>query len=247
MVYSDQRRVDREGRVLSETLWASRRRNHEDLASLLLANTIVGAVSLFRRRVVDVAVPFPEGPGWAFHDHWLSIVALACGDVAYVDRPLYDYVQHDGAIVGRVGVEAGPDPRTAGGLASRSRSAISRARAVYFRSYLPLAIQARTILERVGGEMEPAKRRAAERLVDADHSPLALGWLAARSLRELGGRDETLGTELHLLTGLLWRRAVSLRAVGAQRPGRSGLETAVPPFDLVEIGQPRLRRWLAGG
>ena len=94
LVYSDQRLVDRSGRVLRETLWKGRRNNHTNLASLLVANTITGAATLFRRELAELALPFPEAPGWQFHDHWLGLVALASGEVAYVDRPLYDYVQH---------------------------------------------------------------------------------------------------------------------------------------------------------
>ena len=77
LVYSDQRLVDRDGRVLRETLWRGRRNNHTNFASLVIANTVVGASSLFRRRVIEYAVPFPHGPGWQFHDHWLAMVAMA--------------------------------------------------------------------------------------------------------------------------------------------------------------------------
>ncbi len=104
LAYSDLRRVDANGHVRAETLWHGRRNNNTNLASLLISNTIVGAACLFRRRVIDRALPFPDGPGWDFHDHWLALVAMALGEVAYVDRPLYDYVQHPGdprAVLGR--------------------------------------------------------------------------------------------------------------------------------------------------
>jgi hypothetical protein len=94
LVYSDQRLVDEHGRVLRATLWKGRRNEFDNIASVLIANTITGAATLFRREVADVALPFPDSPGFQFHDHWLAVVALASGDVAYVDRPLYDYVQH---------------------------------------------------------------------------------------------------------------------------------------------------------
>ena len=55
---------------------------------------------LMRREVADLAVPFPDTPGMDFHDHWIALTALALGDIAYVDRPLYDYVQHDAAVFG---------------------------------------------------------------------------------------------------------------------------------------------------
>ena len=80
LVYSDQRLVDARGQVLRDTLWRGRRNNHTDLASLLIANTITGAATLFRREVADLALPFPDTPGLQFHDHWLALVALAPGE-----------------------------------------------------------------------------------------------------------------------------------------------------------------------
>jgi len=81
LVYSDQRLVDRDGRVLRETLWQGRRNNHTDLVSLLVANSVTGAAALFRRKVAELALPFPDTPGLPFHDHWIGLVALTAGDV----------------------------------------------------------------------------------------------------------------------------------------------------------------------
>ena len=100
LVYSDMRIVDPEGNLISETFWRGRRNNHTDLASLLLANTVTGAASLFPRKLLELALPFPRPVGDPFHDQWIACLALAAGDVAYVDRPLYDYVQHGGAARG---------------------------------------------------------------------------------------------------------------------------------------------------
>ena len=113
LVYSDQRLVTAEWHVLRDTLWRGRRNNHDDLASMLVANTITGAAMLFRRDVAELALPFPDTPGFQFHDHWLAAVALAAGEVAYVDRPLYDYVQHPGAVFGDVTHGSGPERRPA--------------------------------------------------------------------------------------------------------------------------------------
>src|SRR6266511_3605679 len=105
LAYSDLRRVDVSRGVRAETMWQGRRNNHTNLASLLISNTIVGASCLIRRRAVERALPFPSGPGWDFHDHWLVLVALSTGEVAYVDRPLYDQVKHPGGVLGRVGAD----------------------------------------------------------------------------------------------------------------------------------------------
>ena len=112
LAYSDLRLVEADGRVLRDTLWRGRSNNFTDLGAMLVANTITGAATLFRRELLDTLLPFPNTPGFQFHDHWLAVAALATGDVAYVDRPLYDYVQHRGAVFGHVTHgERDPPPR----------------------------------------------------------------------------------------------------------------------------------------
>ena len=61
LVYSDARVVSRDGELISETWWNRRRNNHSDLLSLLVANAVTGAASLFRRELLDHALPVPAG------------------------------------------------------------------------------------------------------------------------------------------------------------------------------------------
>ena len=173
LAYSDLRLVDPHGGVLAESLWERRPHRRPELISLLRANTIPGAASLFRRRVVDYALPFPEGPGWQFHDHWLGVTAAAIGDVAYVDRPLYDYVQHPGAVL-RGRIAGGADPPANASDENRRdkrdlspRRVISRWRAAYFYAYQPLALRAHVLLERCAARLTRRKRRALRRLIAA--------------------------------------------------------------------------------
>jgi glycosyltransferase involved in cell wall biosynthesis len=235
MVYSDQRLVDAGGRVLRDTLWQGRSNNHTDLPSMLVANTVTGASALFRREVAELALPFPEMPGMPFHDHWLALVALAAGEIAYVDRPLYDYVQHRGAFFGSVTHGAEPEE----GL-SRFRF---EGRAAYFRGYVPRALLAQVLLVRCGHGMAARKQRVLRRFVAAERSPLAFAWLAARPARALWGRNETLGSEAQLAVGILWRWALGAAARRARRP-RRGLPDARMP-GVLSFQQRRLRRWRA--
>jgi glycosyltransferase involved in cell wall biosynthesis len=223
LVYSDQRVVDADRRVLRDTLWRGRRRNHTNLASLLIANTIVGAATLFRREVAETALPFPDAPGLQFHDHWLALVALATGEIAYVDRPLYDYVQHQRSASGERPVR-------------RARRLLRGGRGAYFLGYLGRDVLARTLLVRCAGRLSAHKRRALERYVAAARSPLALAWLAARPLRAAVGRNETLASEWDLVRGIAWRWAapVVARWVDASFP------------DPTSFRQERLQRWRTG-
>ncbi|MFN8449035.1 MAG: glycosyltransferase, partial [Anaerolineae bacterium] len=100
LVYADMRVVDRAGKVLSETFWTTRRNNYTDLAALLFANTITGAASMFRASLLAEMLPMPEKVIDEYHDHWLGLTALVKGKIAFINRPLHSYVQHDGNVFG---------------------------------------------------------------------------------------------------------------------------------------------------
>ena len=218
LVYSDQRLVDPEGTVIADTYWTTRQNNHTDITSMLVANTVTGAASVFTREVADLALPFPEVPGEQYHDHWLALVALAIGEIAYVDRPLYDYVQHGGAVLGHEKANAGLerfgirrlDPR-------RWREIIGGWGSAYFDVYLRLKAIDRLLLERCGPLISAPKRRVLERFDRSDRSLRSLLWLAARPLRRLTGRSETMGMERVLVRGILYRH---LAGVKRRLPGR---------------------------
>jgi glycosyltransferase involved in cell wall biosynthesis len=238
LAYSDLRRVDASGRVRTETLWRGRRNNRSNLASLLISNTIPGAACLFSRRVVDRALPFPAGPGWDFHDHWLALVAMSLGEVAYVDRPLYDYVQHPRAVLGRVTAKQ-PFPASGG-----RRGRLRRWRSAYFGLYLQRDFLARILLGRCAVELTARKRRALRLVIAAASSPLAFAWLAFRPVRALIGRNETLRVEEVMVKGILWRHLIAVRAWRRSRPDASEDDASVPAFDPPSLGR-RQRRWLA--
>jgi hypothetical protein len=247
LAYSDLRRIDLSGNVRAQTMWQGRRNNHTNLASLLISNTIVGASCLVRRHAVERSLPFPSGPGWDFHDHWLVLVALSTGELAYVARPLYDLVQHPGAVLGRVGADEEPAPDEGSRLRDwieRRRGFLARWRSAYFSMYLQREFHARLLLERCDPQLTRPKRRALRRVIAAARSPLAFAWLACRPIRSLFGRNETLGIESILVRGILWRYLIVLRTLGRRRPGASEEDASVTspmPQKLV----PRQRRWLA--
>jgi len=230
LVYSDQRLVDADGRVLRSTLWRGRSNNFSSLTSMLVANTITGASMLMRRELLKLALPFPDTPGFQFHDAWLAVIALACGDIAYVDRALYDYVQHPGAVFGDV---------THGSAGPRATSW----RAAYFYGYLGRRAQAQVALSRGGAALHPDKRRALERFVALDTSPAGAIRLALRPLRQLAGHTETLGSEWGLAQGLAWKTATSAAARHPRLTVGPLRDASIPPPG--EFSQRRLRRWRA--
>jgi glycosyltransferase involved in cell wall biosynthesis len=230
LVYSDQRLVAGDGRVLRDSLWRGRRNDFRNLASMLIANTVPGAAMLFRRELLDLALPFPDAPGVQYHDHWLALVALCRGELAYVDRPLFDWVQHGAAV-------SGGSKRSVLEVGSRGW------RAAYFGGFVPREVLAQTLLLRLGGRLPARKRRALGWFAAAERSPGAFAWLALRPLRRLFGRDETLGGESALVRGILWRWLLVLAVGRAERPGGRAYDASFP--DPPRFEQRRLRRWRA--
>jgi glycosyltransferase involved in cell wall biosynthesis len=208
LVYSDMRIVTDGGREISPTYWAFRRNNHTDFGSLVLANTVTGAASLFRRELLDDALPFPPRYGNAYHDHWLAQVAHATGGISYVDRPLYDYVQHGEAALGYMTANA--NGRFSGNFAQRARISLGRLhdrgyhlgwRLPYFNVYCRIALAATVLEMRCGPRMRPADRDVLSTLRDPWQGAL---WVTRRSARDKLRTTETLGRERVILAGLAW-------------------------------------------
>jgi glycosyltransferase involved in cell wall biosynthesis len=215
VAYSDARVVDARGNLRSPTYWSSRRNNWTNLTSLVLANSITGAAALYRRDLLERALPFPP-VRFLFHDHWLAVVGRAIGEVAYVDRPLYDYVQHDQAALGHETANAWAAARRT----TRDKVRIARKqpqffydhwRATYFSEYCRMVQIAIVVLMRCGDRLDRRGRRALERLARGEHAPVELGArLAVRGLRFLLGHDETMHAEHRQLRGLAWRYLLEL-------------------------------------
>ncbi len=238
LVYSDARIIGRGGELIASTYWARRRNNHTDLDSLLVANSVTGAASLFRRPLLHYALPFPPGQFAHYHDHWLALTALATGGIEYVDRPLYDYVQHGSAAIGHAAATRVFTLRERARKLRTNRG--KRApfyRATYFRHVERLMAFATILLMRCDERLTPSQRCALERFLALEQSwwPLArLSWLAAR---ELTGEPETLGAEWMLLRALLWRRVLSATARG--RPNRRVSLDSLPPADFAPPAERR--------
>jgi glycosyltransferase involved in cell wall biosynthesis len=214
LVYSDMRIVDAERRVLSETYWTARQNNYTDLASLLITNCVTGAAAIFRRELFEWLLPFPERVGDLFHDHWLGCLALAVGEIKYVDRALYDYTQHAGNILGHSAVPPPSLPKLIFGIIRELCLAEGRdrARSVYFEKVLKTEAMARLLLLRAGDCLSKRKRHLLHRLAWLEDSPLNLLWLALRGLKGWRRVSDTVGAEYFLLLGVAWRFYIGLKS-----------------------------------
>jgi hypothetical protein len=110
MAHGDARLVDGDGStVLHQSMFRFERRIKQPrLRGLLYRNNITGMTLLMRPRVARVALPFPRQAGvHYYHDLWLGLIAEATGGVRYVDRPLVDYRQHGGNVMGAIDRQSG--------------------------------------------------------------------------------------------------------------------------------------------
>ncbi len=231
-MYSDARIVDEAGRQIAPTYWSVRHNNHRDLPSLLVANSVTGAASLFRRRVLEHALPLPPAQFAHFHDHWIALVALALGGIEFVPRPLYDYVQHGGAALGHAQANRVFTLRQRlGRLRIDPRERVRAYRGRYFVDVVRLMAFATILDLRCGAEMSPRQRRELHDFIGVEGSWPATARLGLRAIRELVGRPETLGAEWALFQSLAWRRMLTMSATDTPR-GRLRLD-AVPPVDLA--------------
>lgn len=254
LAYSDARVVDEDGTVTHSSYWAlGRRNNHTNLASLIVANTITGAASIFKPEVLRLALPFPHTPVNAFHDHWIGCVALAIGDIAYVDRPLYDYIQHDEAVIGFEVVMSGVGKKRAtpvrsflgtlrdtgnSGSADPERIAASRLLPMdYYFGSSRLTVLAAAVRMRCGKRMSAPKLRAAKRLETADQSLPSFAYLLARRFRRFVGMNETTDIERTRAKGMLWRRVIQFRGRIVRNPDRFASDARVPVLQQAVPGE----------
>lgn len=106
LVHTDARLVDSNGTPLGRTLFQDLEVSPEELRleasrrpldAFIRRNLATGATVVFRRSLVEAALPFPED--WV-HDEWLATLAAALGQVRAVAEPTIDYRLHGANQIG---------------------------------------------------------------------------------------------------------------------------------------------------
>lgn len=106
LLHTDARLVDGVGADLGQTLFhalevepVELERIHGGRAFdvLLRRNLVTGATTVFRRSLLNAALPFPAE--W-LHDEWLGVIAAAIGRVDLLEEQMIDYRQHGANQVG---------------------------------------------------------------------------------------------------------------------------------------------------
>ncbi|MFF2052765.1 glycosyltransferase family 2 protein [Leifsonia sp. NPDC058194] len=105
-VHTDARLVDADGAPLGSTLFdylevsadvLDEEESARGFETLLRRNLATGATVVFRRSLLEQALPFPEE--WV-HDEWLAVIAAATARVGVVRRPTVDYRLHGSNEIG---------------------------------------------------------------------------------------------------------------------------------------------------
>jgi glycosyltransferase involved in cell wall biosynthesis len=100
LLHTDARLVDGDLKPLGSTLFHALEVRPAELAAiaqgeafgvLLRRNLVTGATAMFRKTLLDTALPF--APEWV-HDEWLAAVAAAVGRMDVLPEPTIDYRQH---------------------------------------------------------------------------------------------------------------------------------------------------------
>lgn len=114
LLHTDARLVDGDLQALGQTLFEGLEVRADELAGihagrafavLMHRNLVTGATTVFRRRLLEVALPFPTE--WV-HDEWLAVLAAATGEMDLLEDCLIDYRQHASNQIGvrRLGLNA---------------------------------------------------------------------------------------------------------------------------------------------
>lgn len=105
-LHTDARLIDGVGRPAGTTLFASLEVSRADRDAVhaggafpvyLRRNLATGATVVFRRSLLEAALPFPEE--WV-HDEWLAIIAAALSGADLLEEPLTEYRRHGSNQIG---------------------------------------------------------------------------------------------------------------------------------------------------
>jgi glycosyltransferase involved in cell wall biosynthesis len=104
LIYSDSAYIDANGRLMGKKL--SDYRNWIKGKNLYALDSdsiwVAGHAMLFRRELLDLALPFPFSP-YITHDLWLAYIAMLKGTITFIPEALVLYRQHGNNAAGGFG------------------------------------------------------------------------------------------------------------------------------------------------
>ncbi|TXI91482.1 MAG: glycosyltransferase family 2 protein [Neisseriales bacterium] len=98
LIHSDAYIVDEKLNVISQT-FKKGVMSQQNFIDYLFANNVTGCTCLFKRELINLALPIPTG--FYIHDHYLAIAASYFGKLNYLSIPLIKYRQHSNNQIGK--------------------------------------------------------------------------------------------------------------------------------------------------
>lgn len=95
LVHTDLKVVDRDLKVVADSLWSYQKSDPEEgakLCRLLLQNVATGCTVMINKALRDRALSIPQGA--IMHDWWLALTAAAFGRIGIIAEPTVLYRQH---------------------------------------------------------------------------------------------------------------------------------------------------------
>lgn len=94
LIHHDLEVVDQNLKTTHRSFWRYQRINPKakQLNRLLVQYGVTGCATMINKPLRNLAIPIPEGA--TMHDHWISLVAAAFGEIIAIDEPLILYRQH---------------------------------------------------------------------------------------------------------------------------------------------------------
>jgi glycosyltransferase involved in cell wall biosynthesis len=111
LVISDLSLIDEDSAEISPSMWLHQKmkpQHGKPFRRLLCDNFATGCSMMFRRRLLNIALPFP--PECYVHDWWLAVVAASfrAGGICLVNESLTAYRQHRANVIGAKAVDKIP-------------------------------------------------------------------------------------------------------------------------------------------
>jgi len=102
LVFSDASVIDENQNIIADsfTKYEGLSPERTKLGQLLLMNQVTGAACIFNNALKKKLEEHPMPQHAVVHDQWLALIASAFGKIVYLDKPLYDYRQHDSNVLG---------------------------------------------------------------------------------------------------------------------------------------------------
>ncbi len=99
MVHSDAMLIDDKGEIIEESFTKQNKKKvYQTVQDYLFINNVTGCTCMIDKTLLKKALPIPSKFG--VHDYWLAVIASTQDSIAYVDKPLVKYRQHDDNQIG---------------------------------------------------------------------------------------------------------------------------------------------------